>query len=107
MCPIEQPLKSKVVATVWRRMWGVTLFLSPARARIRMNQLESAVFFKGLPPGIAKRAFSSSLRGLTYSLTQLSARGVKNTVRCLLPFPIMVASPDWKLMEERVRDRGL
>src|SRR6202521_1895921 len=53
-----------------------------------------------------KSASPSSLRLVMYSLTQLSARGLKNSTRSLLPLPMIVASPVSKLMDVRFSDNA-
>src|SRR5713226_2328599 len=53
-----------------------------------------------------KSASPWSLRRFRYSLTQLSARGLKKSTRSLLPLPMIVASPVWKLMAERFSDNA-
>src|SRR5438128_3557413 len=107
ICPMGQPLKRSVVATVWRSMCAVTGLGKRIICRNLRNRTSAALSLRGFPRRpTTKSASPWSLRRVTYSVTQLSARGLKNSTRSLLPLPMIVASPVWKLMELRFSDNA-
>src|SRR5437870_5467629 len=61
ICPIGHPLKSSVVATVWRNTCAVTFFFIPAISRKRRNQTSAVLRVSGLIRAHHKEGLTSIL----------------------------------------------